>query len=56
MVSPQTKHLPYLDGLRGIAAIVVVIFHEEFFSRINNLPFCVSLFPHGFLAVDLFLS
>jgi peptidoglycan/LPS O-acetylase OafA/YrhL len=35
-----------LDGLRGIAAIAVVIYH---------LPIEPKLVPHGYLAVDFFL-
>ncbi|WP_421944542.1 acyltransferase family protein [Pedobacter sp.] len=47
----EKKHYVFLDGLRGIAAIVVVIFHlfESVYQKHN-----VNLFPHGFLAVDFF--
>lgn len=37
-----------LDGLRGIAALVVVIYH---LAQVRLLP---NLFPHGYLAVDFF--
>jgi len=37
-----------LDGLRGLAAISVLLFHATDFFRTG------SLLPHGFLAVDMF--
>lgn len=48
----QTKqHFAVLDGLRGIAAIAVVIFHfmEMIFSDYSK-----NFIGHGFLAVDFF--
>ncbi len=44
-------HFPILDGLRGTAAILVVIFHllEGFFPDLTRHPM-----HHGFLAVDFF--
>lgn len=53
MTAPQAgkKHFEVLDGLRGVAALVVVVFHfmEWIFPDIND-----NLFGHGFLAVDFF--
>lgn len=49
---PGSKpHYESLDGLRGIAAICVVIFHffEFIFPSLNDNPL-----GHGFLAVDFF--
>ena len=45
------NHFIVLDGLRGIAAIIVVIFHfmEWVFTDITT-----NFFGHGFLAVDFF--
>lgn len=45
------KHFEILDGLRGIAALAVVIFHfmEWIFTDINQ-----NFIGHGFLAVDFF--
>jgi peptidoglycan/LPS O-acetylase OafA/YrhL len=44
-------HYPILDGLRGTAAILVVIFHllEAYFPVLSQHPM-----HHGFLAVDFF--
>jgi peptidoglycan/LPS O-acetylase OafA/YrhL len=44
-------HFPILDGLRGTAAILVVIFHllEAYFPVFANHPL-----HHGYLAVDFF--
>jgi peptidoglycan/LPS O-acetylase OafA/YrhL len=51
-MQPLTKpHYPILDGLRGTAAILVVIFHllEAYFPVYANHPI-----HHGYLAVDFF--
>ena len=44
-------HYPILDGLRGTAAIMVVIYHlfEAFYPIVGEHPT-----PHGYLAVDFF--
>jgi peptidoglycan/LPS O-acetylase OafA/YrhL len=44
-------HYPILDGLRGTAAIMVVIYHlfEAYYPVVGNHPT-----PHGYLAVDFF--
>ncbi len=44
-------HYEILDGLRGVAALVVVIFH---FMEIIITNFSVNLIAHGFMAVDFF--
>ena len=48
---PLKTHYPILDGLRGTAAIVVVIFH-----LFESLYIDYSIHPvhHGYLAVDFF--
>lgn len=57
MLQPKTellstkKHFETLDGLRGIAAIAVVVFH---FMEIIEPDFEQNLFAHGYLAVDFF--
>ncbi|SEO13665.1 Peptidoglycan/LPS O-acetylase OafA/YrhL, contains acyltransferase and SGNH-hydrolase domains [Flavobacterium sp. CF108] len=46
------KHYEILDGLRGVAAILVVIFHIfETFSGGNRF---IQIINHGYLAVDFF--
>ncbi|MCF6405052.1 acyltransferase [Chitinophaga filiformis] len=45
------QHFEILDGLRGIAAIVVVIFH---FLEIVYTDYSKNFAGHGFLAVDFF--
>lgn len=47
----QKKHFEILDGLRGVAALAVVIFHfmEWVFPDIKK-----NFIGHGFLAVDFF--
>lgn len=48
----QSKpHFEILDGLRGLAAVVVVIFH---FMEIIITDFSKIFIAHGFLAVDFF--
>lgn len=44
-------HFEILDGLRGIAAIVVVIFH---FMEIAITDYNKNFIAHGYLAVDFF--
>lgn len=44
----QSEHLVALDGLCGVAALAVVIFHSTLWSGLTILP-------RAFLAVDLFL-
>ncbi len=45
------KHFEILDGLRGIAAIAVVIFH---FMEIAITDYSKNFIAHGYLAVDFF--
>ena len=50
-ITPK-KHYEILDGLRGVAAILVVIFHIfETFSGGNRF---IQIINHGYLAVDFF--
>ncbi|RUT71377.1 acyltransferase [Flavobacterium cupreum] len=51
VIEPK-KHYEILDGLRGVAAILVVAFHIfEAFSGGNRF---VQIINHGYLAVDFF--
>ncbi|OWK71349.1 acyltransferase [Pedobacter sp. AJM] len=45
------QHFPVLDGLRGVAALAIVIFH---FMEIVFTDFTQNIIGHGFLAVDFF--
>jgi peptidoglycan/LPS O-acetylase OafA/YrhL len=45
------QHFEILDGLRGVAAIAVVIFH---FMEIVYSDYSKNFIGHGFLAVDFF--
>lgn len=44
-------HFEILDGLRGIAAVVVVVFH---FMEIAITDYSRNIVAHGYLAVDFF--
>lgn len=44
-----TRHLVFLDGLRGVAALAVLLYH---FSHPFDLPWA----SHGWLAVDFFFA
>jgi peptidoglycan/LPS O-acetylase OafA/YrhL len=51
-IAPSKEHFVLLDGLRGVAAIMVVLFHLfEPFSGGNPQ---VQIINHGYLAVDFF--
>ncbi|QMV17887.1 acyltransferase family protein [Granulicella sp. 5B5] len=49
---PPKRHYPILDGLRGVAAIIVVTFHTlEVYSHGDHAK---QILNHGYLAVDFF--
>jgi peptidoglycan/LPS O-acetylase OafA/YrhL len=50
-ITPK-NHYEILDGLRGVAAILVVIFHV--FETFTNGNRFVQIINHGYLAVDFF--
>ncbi|MDO3626715.1 acyltransferase [Mucilaginibacter sp. BT774] len=46
------QHYPILDGLRGVASVVVIVFHVfETFTGGNRF---IQIINHGYLAVDFF--
>src|ERR1700739_1220068 len=54
-----TSRIPSLDGLRGIAAVGVMIFHFNYFfppqaALFSMLPFMRPILEHAYLGVDLF--
>lgn len=48
---PSKPHYPILDGLRGVAAVVVVLFH---ICEANSTSRFTQIINHGYLAVDFF--
>jgi peptidoglycan/LPS O-acetylase OafA/YrhL len=50
-VAPPTPHFVVLDGLRGIAALAVVVFH---FMEFVVPDYTHSFIAHAYLAVDFF--
>ena len=48
---PEKQHYEVLDGLRGIAALIVVIFH---FTEMIYPDYTKNPFGHSYLAVDFF--
>ncbi|MFZ4931214.1 acyltransferase family protein [Chryseobacterium sp. Mn2064] len=51
-LSQSRPHYEILDGLRGVAAIVVVFFHV--FETFSNGDHTQQMINHGYLAVDFF--
>ena len=52
--SSEKKHFEVLDGLRGSAAILIVIFHA--FNYSFGWDTRLSLMHHAYLAVDFFFG
>lgn len=51
IISTEKPHFELLDGLRGVAALFVIIYH--FFEGFATSPIN-QIFNHGYLAVDFF--
>jgi peptidoglycan/LPS O-acetylase OafA/YrhL len=49
----STRHVHGLDGLRGVAALAVLLHHVENFRRSHGIE-PTGLFERGYLAVDFF--
>ncbi len=49
---PSKSHYEILDGLRGVAAVMVVIFHT--FEAWNGGDAAKQIINHGYMAVDFF--
>lgn len=50
-LSASKPHYPILDGLRGVAALMVVAFHIFEAHATSHLDQVIN---HGYLAVDFF--
>lgn len=50
--SDSKKHYPILDGLRGVAAVMVVLFH--ILETFSNGDHSKQIINHGYMAVDFF--
>ncbi len=50
-LAPHKPHFELLDGMRGVAAVCVVVFH---FMEIAISDYSNNFIGHGFLAVDFF--
>jgi hypothetical protein len=64
------KHFYTLDAIRGLAAIVVILYHWQFFYYTNDIwvkggfektalpfyPYLSAIYNDGVIAVDLFFS
>ncbi len=53
LLFPQKPHYEILDGLRGVAALIVVAFHLLEIYAVEPL-YVVPFVNHGYLAVDFF--
>lgn len=53
LLFPSKPHYEILDGLRGVAALMVVAFHLLEIYAVGDL-YVVPFIPHGYLAVDFF--
>lgn len=51
-IAPAKSHYVVLDGLRGVASLLVVMFH--IFEAWNGGDPAVQIINHGYLAVDFF--
>ena len=55
---PKTAHIPELDGLRGVAVLLVLFFHFSFVFTLVTGPLkgLRTLFTPGWTGVDLFFT
>jgi peptidoglycan/LPS O-acetylase OafA/YrhL len=56
-IPPPGTHVPALDGLRGLAVLIVVVLHFSFLQPTNRLELAFSLVTSmGWVGVDLFFA
>jgi peptidoglycan/LPS O-acetylase OafA/YrhL len=58
IANPSTKHLPVLDGVRGIAVLAVMMYHNALDAQACHFGglshYAIKFFSAGYVGVDMF--